>query len=159
MDRLRQALLFKYFVVTMVILMLIFAAFIWPLKQQLRQKHLARATADFIKANNDTEALRLLKEGVDPNYKDIYGNTLIMVAIYCKRFEIVQYLSAHGASLNIKNEAGATPLFGAVDVGDIQTVVYLINKGANVNSQKEDGTTPLMVAVFRRHIDIAKLSD
>lgn len=66
----------------------------------------------YIKNNN----LRLLKNFFNNNnknvnnYRDDYDNTLIHIAIYYSRINIMEYLLSINASMEIKNDMGSTPL-------------------------------------------------
>ncbi|CAA7395017.1 unnamed protein product [Spirodela intermedia] len=60
---------------------------------------------------SDVKAVkRLLDEGVDPNYRDKQGLSLLHLAALFNQTEIAFILMDHGASLESKNAQGETPL-------------------------------------------------
>ncbi|PIA50471.1 hypothetical protein AQUCO_01300895v1 [Aquilegia coerulea] len=61
--------------------------------------------------NSDTAAVqKLLSEGVDANYCDKQGFSLLHLAAVFNQTEITFILMDHGASLDCKNQQGETPL-------------------------------------------------
>ncbi|PIN13872.1 hypothetical protein CDL12_13504 [Handroanthus impetiginosus] len=61
--------------------------------------------------NGDTAAAKkLLSQGVDANYRDKQGSTLLHLAAVFNQTEIAFALMEHGASLDCKNSLGETPL-------------------------------------------------
>lgn len=61
--------------------------------------------------NGDTAAVRkLLSEGVDANYRDKQGLSLLHLAAVFNQTDISFILMDHGASLECKNSQGETPL-------------------------------------------------
>nr|GMC50047.1 hepatocyte growth factor-regulated tyrosine kinase substrate [Ipomoea batatas]GMC53929.1 hepatocyte growth factor-regulated tyrosine kinase substrate [Ipomoea batatas] len=61
--------------------------------------------------NGDTAAAkRLLSQGVDANYRDKQGSSLLHLAAVFNQTEIAFALMESGASLNYKNPQGETPL-------------------------------------------------
>lgn len=61
--------------------------------------------------NADTAAVRkLLSEGVDANYCDRQGSSLLHLAAVFNQTDIAFTLMEYGASLNCKNSQGETPL-------------------------------------------------
>ncbi|XP_073143458.1 uncharacterized protein [Henckelia pumila] len=61
--------------------------------------------------NGDTAAAKdLLRQGVDANYNDKQGSSLLHLAAVFNQTEIAFALMDHGASLDCKNSQGETPL-------------------------------------------------
>ncbi|KAI3443493.1 hypothetical protein Pfo_000158 [Paulownia fortunei] len=61
--------------------------------------------------NGDTAAAKkLLSQGVDANYRDKQGSSLLHLAAVFNQTEMVFALIDHGASLDCKNSQGETPL-------------------------------------------------
>lgn len=61
--------------------------------------------------NGDTAAVkRLLSEGVDANYRDKQGLSVLHLAALFNRTDIVFALMDHGASMDYKNAQGETPM-------------------------------------------------
>ncbi|EPS58612.1 hypothetical protein M569_16201, partial [Genlisea aurea] len=63
-----------------------------------------------IKNGDAAAAKKLLSQGVDANYHDKQGSSLLHLAAVFNRTEIVFALIDHGASLNSKNSQGETPI-------------------------------------------------
>ncbi|KMZ59996.1 Ankyrin repeat family protein [Zostera marina] len=63
-----------------------------------------------IKNDHTAAVKRLLNEGVDANYRDRQGLTLLHLATVFNRTEITFILMDHGAKLDSKNAQGETPL-------------------------------------------------
>ncbi|KAG5401539.1 hypothetical protein IGI04_016146 [Brassica rapa subsp. trilocularis] len=61
--------------------------------------------------NGDTAGVKkLLNEGVDANYHDKQGMSVLHLAVLFNQTEIALMLMEHGASLDYKNAQGETPL-------------------------------------------------
>jgi len=63
-----------------------------------------------IKNDHTAAVKRLLNEGVDANYRDRQGLTLLHLATVFNRTEITFILMDHGAKSDSKNAQGETPL-------------------------------------------------
>ena len=73
----------------------------------------------------------LLEHGVDPNAKDIHGNTPLHEATVSERnAKIVELLVAHGADVNARNNQGYTPLAVAREWKKQKIADLLIQLGA-----------------------------
>lgn len=89
----------------------------------------------------------LIEEGTDVNnIRDKNGATLLQIAAYIDRKDIVQFLLDHHADINIRGMYGYTALHTAVLNNKKDMVLFLIEKGANVDIQSDDGSAPLHVA-------------
>ncbi|EOA27949.1 hypothetical protein CARUB_v10024119mg [Capsella rubella] len=61
--------------------------------------------------NGDTAGVKkILKEGVDANYRDKQGMSVLHLAVLFNKTDISLILMDHGASLDYKNAQGETPL-------------------------------------------------
>ncbi|KAL1224637.1 Protein VAPYRIN-LIKE [Cardamine amara subsp. amara] len=61
--------------------------------------------------NGDTAGVKkLLKEGVDANYRDKQGMSVLHLTVLFNQTDIALMLMEHGASLEYKNAQGETPL-------------------------------------------------
>ncbi|XP_010472649.1 PREDICTED: protein phosphatase 1 regulatory subunit 16A isoform X1 [Camelina sativa] len=61
--------------------------------------------------NGDTAGVKkILKEGVDANYRDKQGMSVLHLAVLFNQTNIALLLMDHGASLEYKNAQGETPL-------------------------------------------------
>jgi hypothetical protein len=113
-----------------------------------------KALFDFIQETYDEDlALPALREalaaGVNPNFRDRFGDTPLMVA--CRSIaspKIVAALLQAGSDPNETNIFGATPSLYAALQGDADTLNVLIGAGAHIDASDSDGRTPLMIAVF-----------
>jgi len=122
-----------------------------------------------VKSGNYAEVERLIEEGVDVNFKDNYGRTVLMYATLSmdetlsidkmlkKHSEIVKLLIDAGADVNAKDNEGVTALMYASLPGRTAIVKLLIEEGADVNAQSNDGYTALMTASAIGQTDIAHL--
>ncbi|KAL3830085.1 hypothetical protein ACJIZ3_018887 [Penstemon smallii] len=63
-----------------------------------------------IKNGDTASAKRLLSQGLDANYRDKQGSSLLHLAAVFNQTEIVFALMDHGASLDCRNSQGETPL-------------------------------------------------
>jgi len=73
----------------------------------------------------------LLDEGVDPNSKDKYGNTILIVAAQNGNKSLVKLALRHGALINMTNCCGNTALHFALEYKYEKVSKYLIEKGCN----------------------------
>lgn len=88
--------------------------------------------------------------------QDDRGSTLLHIAAYHGRLEVVQYLVANGAQLNKQADNHWTPLHGAACYGHFEVVRYLVSNGAQKEVQDDDGLTPLHLAALRGRLEIVK---
>ncbi len=82
--------------------------------------------------------------GVDINYQDAKGNTILSVAVDRKESDKVKFILSKGADPNIPDDEGKTPLHKALDV---KTAHLLIDNGADINAQDKHGDTPVITMV------------
>ena len=78
---------------------------------------------------------------IDFNYKDLDGNTLLILAVKVENENIVKILVDHGANVNGTNDNKQTPLMYAVILNYINIVKYLLKNGADVNLRDGDDHT------------------
>ena len=77
---------------------------------------------------------------------DETGLTMLMVAAYEGREEILEQLIGRGANLEAKDESGYTALMFACNAGKAGCVAKLLAARADVNACDKDGSNPLMFA-------------
>lgn len=83
----------------------------------------------------DTVA-RLLKMGANPNARDLYGDTPLLIAVAdCQNVEIIKLLLNAGADVNARNEDLMTPLMASVSNKNAEVVSLMIKAGADINAQ------------------------
>jgi len=73
----------------------------------------------------------LLKSGADPNIKNNYGNTALILAAEEGQTAIVGSLLKSGADPNIKDNSGSTALIRAAEMGRTAIVDSLLKSGAD----------------------------
>lgn len=91
-----------------------------------------------------------LDSGADPNARDKYGRTAMMVAIDRARSplraeEFVALLLDRGADPNARDTYGRTALMYAAEHGSRKAAALLLDRGADVSAQDVEGRT-----AFRR---------
>lgn len=79
----------------------------------------------------------LLDHGADPNDKDIFGVTPLMMASAKGRVDWMMALKEHGADFSLGDSIGKTALMYACEEGEIKAIEYLLQNGAN--ACQEDG--------------------
>lgn len=100
----------------------------------------------------DTQkVLALVDKGVDHQWTDKRGWTLLMTAIGAMQPSVVQRLIETGADINrVVTKSGgwegSAPLHVAVRKGNIFSLEHLLKAGANVEATDADGSTPLFLA-------------
>ena len=74
----------------------------------------------------------LLENGIDPNARDIHGNTPLHEAVLSERnLKIVELLVSHGADINARNNQGYTPLAVAKEWKKKKIADLPVRLGAN----------------------------
>ena len=99
----------------------------------------------------------LLDRGANPNIKDDYGTTALMVASIKDRVEIVELLLNRGAVPDIQDDDGDTALTLASEFGRTEIVRLLLDRGADPNIRDRYGNTALIKASYRGHTEIVRL--
>lgn len=101
--------------------------------------------------NHTSDAIELLKRGVDVNTVDRDGNSLLIQTIRQDNVELFDYLLQRRARLNLRNRNGETALSIAAFTGKLNFVQRLVEAGAEVNFY---GWPPLSYAAFSGHTEI-----
>ncbi|MCP4647815.1 MAG: ankyrin repeat domain-containing protein [bacterium] len=99
---------------------------------------------------------RLLRHGVDPNFKDDYLMTPLMTAVEAGDHEIIGLLLDAGAGTDEKNTGGWSAFMYAADSGDLRMLETLIVLKADVNITNSFGETALMRAVMQEKKDVVE---
>ena len=101
---------------------------------------------------DSSDAIALLKRGMDVNSVDRDGNTLLIQGIRRNMPEFIDYLVKHRARLNLRNKNGESALSIAAFLGQLPQVKLLVEAGAEVNIY---GWPPLAYAAYNGHLAIA----
>ncbi len=92
----------------------------------------------------DTKRVKsLLRNGADPNAKDICGSDPLYFAVYVKRYDICLMLIQNGAKINSSNMDGLTALHIVAYRYNASIMRLLIERGGNVSVKDYWGATPL----------------
>lgn len=97
----------------------------------------------------------LLKAGANIDQRDDYGNSLLMLATYKGREDIIQILMNNGASkYHLKN----IELLMAAEKGNLDQVIDLLHSESklDINAQEFRGRSVLTCAVIGKHTEVVK---
>lgn len=99
--------------------------------------------------NKDRKMIELLIEhGADINERSgVYGESPLMIAMWLKDYDYMDFLFKKGADPNIEFNNGESGLIKAVKSSDRNLARYLIENGADVNHKNITGLTALDVAI------------
>lgn len=117
---------------------------------------------DFLINQKPNEAIRVLKEGANPNA--FYDDYLPAIYIACNRDyeDVVKLLINLGADLNAKgsskkqNIEETSALITSTARGNLKITELLVKNGANINIREKSGITPLMTASYRAHYQVVE---
>lgn len=107
--------------------------FVFVRSSEVRAERQAAREAAFFQAVKDGDLAAVTTEldaGFDPNHRDSYTNTPLMVV---EDPRIARRLIAAGADVNARNEDGATPLIEAAKTCKLEVVRLLLQSGADVH--------------------------
>ena len=110
----------------------------------------------------------LLKNGADPNVKDINGQTALTFAATWGFDHIAGLLLKNNASIDVQDTLGSTPLMATarVDTGELdkesaaaleRTVQVLLKNDASLDLTDIEGNTALQIAELAGNLDFAKI--
>ena len=77
------------------------------------------------------ELEKLFLEGINPDSKDRFGNTLLIISAQNNNKRILKICLRYGAQINMQNLMGNTALHFAREYGYVEIFEYLIKKGAD----------------------------
>jgi uncharacterized protein len=98
----------------------------------------------------------LLKGGLAVDARDAKGNTLLMLASYHGRAEVVKLLLKSGAAVDLRNDKGQTPLGGVAFKGYAEIATLLLDAGADPLAD-QGGSTPADFATLAGKTEILAL--
>ena len=105
----------------------------------------------------DTAGLAaLIKDGLAVDARDAKGNTLLMLASYHGRAEVVKLLLKSGATVDLRNDKGQTPLGGVAFKGYVEIATLLLDAGADPVAD-QGGSTPADFATLAGKTEILAL--
>jgi ankyrin repeat protein len=100
---------------------------------------------------------KLLKAGIDVNYQDYSGVSLLMLACYLNNLKMAKLLVGFGADKNLQDDDGKTALMYAVYQGNELIVKFLLQVGVKVNLQDYKGNTALIIAAKYSNYNLVRL--
>ena len=103
------------------------------------------------------ELRRLLEDGLDPNIRNQYGESALMIASIKGSEDTVRLFLEYNADPNIVNDFDETPLLQASIYGYPDIVETLLEYNADPNIYDDLKYTPLMRAITRRFGEIVRL--
>jgi ankyrin repeat protein len=106
---------------------------------------------DNVKKGNAEAVKQFVAAGIDPNKKDSYGSTPLMLAAEKGHTETALALLDGGAQVDSKDGSGNTALIWAAGEGKVDTVKALLSRGANVNATNTSGKSALLQAAWSGH--------
>ena len=89
------------------------------------------AAADLARKGDAADLGALLKGGLAVDARDAKGNTLLMLASYHGRAEVVKLLLKSRATVDLRNDKGQTPLGGVAFKGYVEIATLLLDAGAD----------------------------
>lgn len=106
---------------------------------------------------NIEELKELIEKGMDPNFKTVSTDPVLLSAIKERQWELVNYLLDHGANVNIRDKYGLTSLHYLISQGEFDKVYDLIlNRNADITAEDGLSDTPLAYAVTIGNLELAK---
>lgn len=97
----------------------------------------------------------LVGMGLDVNDRNVWGQTVLHLAVEEGNTELIRGLVQHGADLHAKDLSEKQPLHVAAENGWDHIVDFLIKEGANINSLDKYQSTPLHFAAWNNQSTIA----
>jgi ankyrin repeat protein len=100
-------------------------------------------------ADNAGAVKRFIAQGADPDEKNQYGDTALMIGAAWGSINAVTALLDNGADVNFKGGDGGTALMGAAAIGREAMVKLLLDRGAEIDAREEKGQSALTAAVIK----------
>jgi ankyrin repeat protein len=117
---------------------------------------------DACKSGDLAAVQKLLDEGVDVDWKDIFGMTALMRVVSRQKghVDVAKLLLDRGAQINMQHSfGGGTALMWAILFDEVDCVRLLLERGADMSIQDKRGRTAKALAKNHRHDDIVQLLD
>lgn len=105
--------------------------------------------AQLIEDGKNVEVMQRLQSGLDPNYRDSSGNSLLGIAAKFGNIELMKALLATGkVDVNSTDNVGRTPLMHAGTSKNVEAVRLLVDNKADISTRDNLGTTALSWAAW-----------
>lgn len=101
---------------------------------------------DAVEIESEHRVVQLLKSGMSPDSRGIYGVTPLMRAAHHGNLQLLNLLMSAGADVNAVDLGGATALHVASRKGHSSIITALINANAHIEFEDNAGWTPIMRA-------------
>lgn len=101
----------------------------------------------------------LLRNGFNPDLRDLDGNTCLNIASENNHDKIVRLLLKHGANPNLKNRSGdqnSALMFSTIN-GNANIACFLIDNGADIYMRNKSGDSALDLSSPDKNIEIYRL--
>lgn len=98
--------------------------------------------------NDEAQIEALLKDGADPNYQNLIGDTLLHKASKKGAINVVKIALKYGADFNLQNKIGDTALHEASYANRMEVIDYLLTCGADDSIENKNGRTAREVASY-----------
>lgn len=100
--------------------------------------------AELIKNGQNVEVMQRLQSGLDPNYRDNSGNSLLGMAAKSGNVDLMKALLATDkVELNSTDNVGRTPLMHAATSKNAEAVRLLLDAGVDITTRDNLGNTAL----------------
>ena len=119
-------------------------------------KPLPNTAADLARNGDAAGLATMLGQGLEVDLRDAKGNTLLMLASYHGRAEVVKLLLKSGATVDLRNDKGQTPLGGVAFKGYDEIATLLLDAGADPVAD-QGGSTPADFATLAGKTEILAL--
>ena len=117
-----------------------------------------KAMVKLISKRDESDAIQLLKDGLDANHKNVCGATLLQTASIVGSRNLVDVLLDKSADPNIKNSSGETAVYMAAQWGEVEILKSLLASGGNPDVTTDGSEyTPLMIATRNNQTAVVKL--
>ena len=126
-------------------------------QRELQRLSISYTSEEFItRARQGDEAAvdLFLDAGMNPDIRDKYGRTALVLATREGNMEVVKTLLNKGADIDARKEGGWTSLTWAASEGYMEIVQLLLDSGADADAKDKSGATALMRAASLGHTEI-----
>ncbi|GGK66781.1 hypothetical protein GCM10007941_16130 [Amphritea balenae] len=120
-----------------------------------------KAIAALIDDKDDSEVFVLLKDGLNVNYQNACGASLLHMAAIGGQQALADNLLQRSANPNIVNWQGQTPVFMAANWSENGILLKLLESGGDPNIVVKNDTsiynTPLLIATVNNNVESVKI--